>query len=82
MTEEIVKKHGSHDMEWVNIKFAAKCPTPNCGKISIKKGTLNLLNCPKCEKNFCYVCNKAISGEDHYDEKASCRIHSNPYTDF
>lgn len=81
VTPEIIQKYGGGGkIEWVNLKFCVKCP--GCSKINVKKGTLNMLNCEKCEMTFCYICNKEIKDNSHYSGKANCRENSDPYHDF
>lgn len=63
VTPEIIAKYASgQNIEWVNLKFTVLCPTPGCNKISIKTGDANTIDCPGCDKKYCYLCNKHISG--------------------
>ena len=47
----------------------------------MKKGESNNLECKICHENFCYICNKSITGDIHFQEKETCRAMSNPYDD-
>jgi len=48
VTQEIISKFGGNDIEWLNIRFAAMCPSFGCGKIMMKDGNNNMLECTKC----------------------------------
>jgi len=39
------------------------------------------MSCVKCGGKFCYICNKPIEGESHYETTATCRAESDPITD-
>ena len=80
LTAEIKQKHLSEYEEYINLKFCAKCP--HCNAINEKKTRANALTCVKCSKLFCYICNKAISGVEHYQGKATCHKESDLYADF
>ena len=55
---------GMTEDPYINIKTVVKCPY--CNEINRKIGTSNMLNCTACTKLFCYICNKPISGIEHY----------------
>jgi len=66
--------------DYFNLKFCAKCP--DCQTINEKKSRLNALNCTKCGKLFCYICNKSISGPEHYQgAKTMCHMESDHWND-
>ncbi|WRT65364.1 uncharacterized protein IL334_002307 [Kwoniella shivajii] len=43
-----------------------KCPT--CSKPYIKDSGCNKIMCTKCSTYSCYICQKAITGYDHFDQ--------------
>ncbi len=66
--------------DYVNLKFCARCP--DCNTINEKKSRCNALNCIQCKKLFCYICNKLISGPEHYQgAKSLCHYESEPWND-
>ena len=71
---------GMTEDPYINIKTVVKCPY--CNEINRKIGTSNMLNCTACTKLFCYICNKPISGIEHYQGKATCHEESQHYQDF
>lgn len=68
LTRELKDKYLSEHEEYINLKFCAKCP--HCSAINEKKTKVNALTCHRCSKLFCYICNKAIPGLEHYAGKA------------
>ena len=75
-----IKHLGEHE-DFINLKFCAKCPL--CGAINEKRTKVNALDCNKCGEMFCYICNKAISGLEHFNSKTNyCHIESDLYADF
>ena len=64
---------------YVNIKYCVKCP--NCPAITSKKTRKNLLTCEECGIYFCYICNKQVSGREHFDGQATCHEESDPIND-
>ena len=83
VTRELIDKFAhNQDLEWINIKFAAMCPTAGCLQISMKQDTANRISCKKCKKEFCYICNKSLETDPtHFDKESTCREFSDPYTD-
>jgi hypothetical protein len=66
--------------DYFNLKFCAKCP--DCKAINEKKTRANALECSKCSKLFCYICNKSITGPDHYQgAKTMCHMESDHWND-
>jgi hypothetical protein len=64
LTQELKSKYLGEYEDYTNLRFCAKCP--HCEAINEKKTRLNLLHCVKCQNTFCYICNKAIGGQEHY----------------
>ena len=82
VTLELIQQHlGFEQDPYINIKFCAKCP--KCNSINPKRGKSNLLICTEsnCKEIFCYICNKTISGPDHYKSGANCHANSEPWHD-
>ena len=79
--KSFLDKHCNEDVEWVNIKFCALCPSKGCGKINQKTGIKNMLTCSECNNKFCYICNNPISSTDHYINNNHCREESDPFDD-
>lgn len=70
----------SEHNDYINLRFCAKCPY--CNGINEKKTKCNALKCTDCEKLFCYICNKAISGPAHYQgAKTMCHYESDHWND-
>jgi ribosomal protein L37AE/L43A len=67
LTQEIKSKHLNEGEDYINLKFCAKCP--HCETINEKRSKCNLFECNECHKMFCYICNKPISGPEHYQGK-------------
>lgn len=80
VTQELREKHiGSHE-DYINIKFCVQCP--GCKSINEKKTKVNALNCKDCGMLFCYICNKPISGMEHYTHaKTICNYESEHWSD-
>ena len=74
------EKYLGEGEDYVNLKFCAKCP--HCSAINEKKSRSNAFTCHRCQRMFCYICNKGINGIDHYSGKSHCHSESDPYTDF
>ena len=67
VNELMIQKYlGLSEDPCINIKHCAPCP--KCKSINSKKGTSNLLTCKnqECLELFCYICNKSISGAEHF----------------
>ena len=78
LTKEMKDKHMG--VNYTNLRFCAKCP--QCDTINEKKTKVNALNCQSCSKEFCYICNKAISGISHYQgAKSICHYESDHWND-
>ena len=66
--------------DYVNLKFCARCP--GCNQINEKKTKCNAISCLLCKKPFCYICNKSISGQEHYQgAKSLCHLESEHWND-
>lgn len=64
ITQELKNKYLAEGEDYINLKFCAKCP--HCNAINEKKTKINAFTCHRCEKMFCYICNKPINGLEHF----------------
>jgi hypothetical protein len=80
LTADLKVKHLNEGEDYVNLKFCARCP--HCNAINEKKTRLNALDCHRCKRTFCYICNKPIQGLEHFHGKSHCHQESDPYSDF
>ena len=80
MTLDLIERFmGLSENPYINIKYCIKCP--KCPAITRKKTRSNLLTCDECGALFCYICNKTVSGREHYDGVATCHEESDPIND-
>ena len=80
VTDEMIQKYlGLAQDPCINVKYCAFCP--KCMHINPKRGTLNMLVCAQCKESYCYICNKTIPGEEHYNGKSQCQLHTEPWND-
>ena len=82
VTRELRQKFGNQSAEWINLKLCALCPNPKCRAVNQKEGKDNLMHCVRCQEPFCYICNKPIKGEQHYEANNNCKRFSDPFSDF
>lgn len=81
VTDEMIHKFMGLDHDpYINIKLCAACPA--CKAINPKRGKANLLVClnQDCKQMFCYICNKAVKGEEHF-KQSNCHANSEVWTD-
>ncbi|KAG8970228.1 hypothetical protein FRC03_010418 [Tulasnella sp. 419] len=65
--EEDKKLDARHAVEEaMTAALMRKCP--KCSKSFIKEAGCNKMSCPNCATLSCYVCRKAITGYDHFDQ--------------
>lgn len=80
ITPHLKEKYLMEGEDYVNLKFCAKCP--HCNAVNEKRTRKNALDCRKCHKMFCYICNKPIQGLEHYSGRSLCHLESDFYADF
>ena len=76
----MIQQHMGFERDpYINIKWCVKCPA--CKAINPKQGRENKMNCVDCKLLFCYICNKAIKDDMHYNGQSSCHATSDPWAD-
>lgn len=79
LTDDLIQQHmGLSQSPYINIKHCASCP--GCKNINMKKGKGNLFSCQKCSQLFCFICNKAVKGPEHF-ESSNCHAQSEIWND-
>jgi len=63
--------------EYLSLKAITTCSKrcPNCAILITKGGGCNKMTCHRCHTYFCWVCNRAITGYDHFQASyTGCKL--------